>query len=450
MKIALAITTHNRYEVFKKSYSMWKKFLPKGAKLYVVDDGSDIPVPEATFRFAKPQGISVAKNKCFELMGEADFYFQVDDDIYPLHKDWYKPYINSGMNHLCLGFDRFSNGGRNGHVLVKSEGGFDYWQEPCGLMMMFTKKCLETVGGMDTRYKTWGSEHVQLSRRIFNAGLTPYPYMDIKDSIKNFYSYDQDQSSPRSLDEQTRRIAFSVNQQLLHQDFNSKAYCPIIVPEDVYITTLFTKIVDPQREEKWKADKSVLDVLIKSLDGQKLIVLTDTFENSVENNVHYIKVKTSSNNPYWQRWLSIAEHLTDNKYGKIMICDGTDVTLMRDPFPHLLPNIIYLGDEQGQIIRNRWLMDRHPAQVYQKMYDIGASWRLLNAGLCGGLYDTVKKFVDLMVLHYHEHGKTDYTDMPGFNYIAYLHFKDKIFHGPQMNNIFKSFADNNICWFLHK
>ena len=450
MKIALAITTHNRYEVFKKSYSMWKKFLPKGAKLIVVDDGSDIPVPEASFRFAKPRGIAVAKNKCFELMGDADFYFLIDDDVYALHKDWYKPYINSGMNHLCLGFDRFSNGRPNGHVLVKTDDSFDYWQEPCGLMMMFTPICLEKAGGMDPKFGRWSAEHQQLSQRIHNLGLTPYPFMDVKDGIKNFYSYDQDQSAERSVDGTERRILWEKNKRMLMEDRHSRAYIPIIVPEDVFITTLFTKIVDPQREEKWKADKTVLDVLIKSLEGQKLIVLTDTFENSVENNVHFIKVKTSSNNPYWQRWLSISEHLSENRYGKIIICDGTDVELMRDPFPHLLPNIIYLGDEQGQIIRNRWLMDRHPAQVYQKMYDIGASWRLLNAGLCGGLHDTVHEFVDYMCKHYRDYGKDDYVDMAGFNFVAYLYFKDRIFHGPQMNNIFKSYTDNNICWFKHK
>lgn len=450
MQIKIAITTHNRYDVFKKSLENWKKHLPKNAELIVVDDGSDIPVKEADFRFETSQGIAVAKNKCFELMGEADFYFLVDDDIYPITKNWWKPYTESGINHLCLGFDKFSSGRPNGHILLKSEKGLDYWKEPCGLMMMYTPICLEKAGGMDPRYKKWGGEHQQLSQRIYNLGLTPHPFIDVKDGIKMFYSFDQHETTDRSVDVHSRRRSWAENRQLLIRDKVSLAYHSIKPLEDVFITTLFNHIVDPQKGEKWNADESVLDELVKSLKGQKLIVLTDSFEGVTEENVHFIPVKTTADNPYWQRWISINGHLKQNHYNKVFICDGTDVVLMRDPFPFIHPGRIYLGDEQSQIIRNRWLMDRHPAQIYQKMYTIGSTWRLLNAGLCGGHHDTVARFTALMVDHYNQYGKQDYTDMAGFNYVAYLHFKGAIVHGKQINNLFKSYTDNGICWFKHK
>ena len=62
MRIAISITTHNRYETFKKTYDSIIKFMPSDAVLFVVDDGSDIPVKEATFRFDTSQGIARAKN----------------------------------------------------------------------------------------------------------------------------------------------------------------------------------------------------------------------------------------------------------------------------------------------------------------------------------------------------------------------------------------------------
>lgn len=450
MQIKVAITTHNRNDIFSESYKNWIRYLPKNAELFVVDDGSTIPVKEATFRFEDAQGISVAKNKCFEIMGEADFYFLVDDDIYPITKNWWKPYVESGINHLCLGFDKFSNGKSNGHQLIKSDVYFNYWKEPCGLMMMFTPICLEKAGGMDIRYKKWGGEHQDLSQRIHNMGLTPYPFMDVKNSMKYFYSYDQDQSAERSVDADTRRRSFNSNRQLLAREAKSLNYFPFKPLEDVYITTLFNHIIDPQRGEKWNADENVLNTLISSLDGAKLIVLTDSFDGESQNNVHFISVKTTSNNPYWQRWISIKEHLENHKYNKVFICDGTDVVRLRDPFPHLQPGRIYLGDEQSQTIRNRWIMSNHPAAIYQKMYSIGALWRLLNAGLCGGYQDIVLKFTSLLVDHYIEYGQNDYTDMAGFNFIAYLHFKTAIVNGRQVNNLFKSYADNSVCWFKHK
>lgn len=447
-KIKIALTTHNRYEVFKKSYGMWKKFLPKGAEIFVIDDGSTEPVPEADFRFETPQGIAAAKNKGFELMGKADFYFQIDDDIYPLNKNWYKKYVESGINHLCLGFDRFTNGFRNGHELIKTDDKFDYWREPCGLMMMFTPICLEQAGGMDTRYGQWSGEHENLSRRIHNLGLTPYPFMDVKNGIKNFYSFDQHQSAERSVDGPTRRKLWATNKQLLVKEINSKAYYPFKPLEDVFITTLFTEMVDPQRGEKWGGNEGVLEELIISLKGKHLIVLSDTIEG-FEDGVSYVLVKTTVDNPYWQRWLSIKEHLDTHRYGKVFIVDGTDVTLMRDPFPHLMPGKLYLGDEPS-LLRNPWLMKNHPQKIYEKMYQVGCDWRLLNAGLCGGHYITVKSFIDKMVEHYHEYAKDTYTDMPGFNFVAYNYFKGNIIHGKQINNTFKSYADNGICFFLHK
>lgn len=450
MRIKIAMTTHNRYDVFKKSLEMWNKFLPKNAELIVVDDGSDIAVTEADFRFETPQGIAVAKNKCFELMGDADFYFLVDDDVYPITKTWWKPYTESGINHLCLGFDTFSNGGKNGHVLLKSENSLDYWKEPCGLLMMYTPLCLEKAGGMDPKYKKWSGEHQNLSQRIYNLGLTPHPFMDVKDGIKMFYSFDQHQSSERSVDADTRRRMWNQNKQLLVRDAKSLDFIPFKPLEDVYITTLFNHIVDPQRGEKWNADESVLNSLVASLGGAKLIVLTDSFEGEAENNVHFIPVQTVSNNPYWQRWISIKEHLENHNYNKVFICDGTDVVRLRDPFPHMHPGRIYLGDEQTQTIRNRWLMANHAAPIYQRMYNIGAMWRLLNAGLCGGYQDIVLKFTTLLVEHYFTFGSNDFTDMAGFNFIAYLHFKTAIVNGKQVNNSFKSYADNGVCWFKHK
>ena len=94
-KIGIGITTHNRYDIFKKSYDEINRFLPSGAVLVVVDDASDTPVKEATFRFNENVGIAKAKNKCFELLYDSgcEHFFLFDDDCYPLVEDWYKPYM---------------------------------------------------------------------------------------------------------------------------------------------------------------------------------------------------------------------------------------------------------------------------------------------------------------------------------------------------------------------
>ena len=73
--IGIGITTHNRYETFSKTLVEIKRYAPKDAKIVVVDDASDIPVPEATFRFDTNVGIAAGKNKCMELLDECDHLF---------------------------------------------------------------------------------------------------------------------------------------------------------------------------------------------------------------------------------------------------------------------------------------------------------------------------------------------------------------------------------------
>ena len=109
--IGIGITTHNRYSIFQETYNKMVELLPPNAALVIVDDGSDSPVKESTYRFDKSVGIARAKNKCIELLYDkgCEHFFLFDDDCYPMTKDWYIPYINNSENHLNYIFMDFSN-----------------------------------------------------------------------------------------------------------------------------------------------------------------------------------------------------------------------------------------------------------------------------------------------------------------------------------------------------
>lgn len=179
--IGIGISTYNRRTVFEKTLSEIKKHAPKNCKIVVVDDGSDIPVEGSDFRFNVNQGSAIAKNKCFELLDDCEHIFLFDDDIYPIDSDWYKPYIKSKQAHLNYTFKFF----------------FDVWNNhkihdnPNGCMMYFHKSVLKKVGGFDTGFYKYGYWHANLSCRIYNAGLTDFPFMDVVGSDKLFYSLDE-------------------------------------------------------------------------------------------------------------------------------------------------------------------------------------------------------------------------------------------------------------------
>lgn len=189
-KIAICITTHNRYDVFKETYENVKSNLPKDSKLIVVDDCSDTPVPEATYRFDKNVGVAVVKNKCLELAEGADFIFLLDDDVRILDNSVWQQYIDSGENCLMYQFKLPNKPPADMRVLYRGDKLISY-SHTRGCFIFITKKVLEVVGGMDTRYFNQ-LEHPDYINRIHNAGLTSHRAADLVNSHELLYCLDQD------------------------------------------------------------------------------------------------------------------------------------------------------------------------------------------------------------------------------------------------------------------
>src|SRR5690606_1489895 len=147
--IIVAITTHNRPELFKKCFESWQKHLPQGAKLFVVDDASDTIYCEADYRFEENVGVAVAKNKCIELAYDwgADYIFLVDDDVICKSGEWYRPYIESGEDHLQ---HIYGKNGKWKDPKLKEVGRVDNlvgYADTKGVMLYLTRKCVDTIGG---------------------------------------------------------------------------------------------------------------------------------------------------------------------------------------------------------------------------------------------------------------------------------------------------------------
>jgi len=185
--ISICITTRNRPEAFSDVLFRIKFHTKIPFQLVVVDDASEHPYCDATYRFSERAGIPAAKNKCLEL-AKYDHIFLFDDDTYPICDDWYLPYINSGKHHLCYTF--LSEFKRNGD--------FKYHTLGNGCMLYLTRKCIDTIGGFDWDYGLGKYEHVDFSRRIHNAGLTESVFMDVENSHELLYCMDQKKEIQRS------------------------------------------------------------------------------------------------------------------------------------------------------------------------------------------------------------------------------------------------------------
>lgn len=202
MKIAVCITTRNRTEVFGKGLAMQRAYLPKGARIFVVDDNSTEPVAETqpvledeTWYYAeKKLGIPRAKNKCLELAMEwgAHHIFLFDDDTWPLQRPWANKYIKNKEPHLFYVFVNKGNQTRTfGLEGMDKDNDLRWFNHTRGCMLYFESDVIETVGGFDPIFGDGGYEHTELSDRIHAAGFTTHAYQDAIDTDKYIYSSDE-------------------------------------------------------------------------------------------------------------------------------------------------------------------------------------------------------------------------------------------------------------------
>lgn len=212
-QIGIGITTRNRRETAEKTIAEIRKHAPKDSKIVIVDDASDIPYPNANFRFDENVGIAKAKNKCFELLEDCEHIFLFDDDCIPLSEKSFNRYIESPLYHACFTFDR---------RILKVRKDVFYFEKPCGCMIYLRNEVLQKVGGFDTDFVGYSYEHVNFSDRIFNNNFTPFRYCDVPISKELF----QMANVPSSVSNKDRAKGIKANTKLYKERYFSTEFKP--------------------------------------------------------------------------------------------------------------------------------------------------------------------------------------------------------------------------------
>lgn len=458
-KIGIGITTHNRTTFFNKSYEEIKRLAPKGSTIVVVDDASKQPVPNATYRFNENVGIARAKNKCLELLylQGCEHFFLFDDDTYPIKENWHLPYINSKEPHLNYIFTEFRNGQKlSDSFIVYQDSNIVAYTHPRGCMLYYHRSALDAVGGMSPLFGRWGFEHVDLSNRIFNAGLTSFKYMDVPNSKELFYNDDEHQNNRNtSVPFGERRI--TEGQAIYNSRLDSTEYVNFIEKRNIILTCYFNNVVDTQRGAKWDNDITKLDPLIKSVRGKcNLVVLHDCFTADQISNykdIEFVKVETSVT-PYFQKWISFYQYIVKNErqINNVFCVDSTDVELLNYPDFGGLGNKLYCGDED-EILGCEWVLNHHKEPTVLNFIRSNKTKQLLNCGIVGGSKEVLKDFMRRMISYYplvKASQDKDHIDMGPFNYIIHTYFADRVVSGGKVNTRFKEFKGNDYSWFKHK
>lgn len=184
--IGVGVITRGRRAIFSRSVAHWRRRMPPGSVLVVVDDASDDPVSDidgaTVIRNPYRLGVAMSKNRTIAALMDfgCDHLFLADDDVHPVHADWWKSYVESPEPHLSA---QWRNRGKLDIVDDR------HYQVvfPRGVMLYATRGVIDKVGGMDSSYGAFGGEHVEWQVRIFEAGLTTWKFADVLASQHLWY-----------------------------------------------------------------------------------------------------------------------------------------------------------------------------------------------------------------------------------------------------------------------
>lgn len=448
--VGVAITTRDRPDVLAAALEAFRRHSPD-LPLIVVDDGSQapavVPVGVTLIRHDIPRGIPVSKNRCIaELMRlGVEHLFLADNDTYPLHPDWWKPYVASPEPHLQFSWTH-SYGGQpvpRMDTLYRDPTLVAYgWSMGC--LLYVTAGVVRSVGGMRPDFGLGMHEHPEWSQRIHNAGHTTFVHQDVPDR-NTIWACDRYGAVSRTLPAADREALVERNERLRLACAADTAFVPY-TDRDVVLTSYFISQPDAQRgsTNTLPPDGSALADLATSLavHDRELVVLTD-----VDNLPRGVRVPVAVS-PYLQRWIGYRQYLQTHPEVRFVWCvDGTDVLMLNDPFPHMAPGTLYCGWEP-EVVGCRWM--REHAVSYGDWVTDHAPEMLLNAGVVGGDRQTIIRLCQTIIGLWADSTQSDpLEEMTLFNIAARRH--PKLVTGIQVTTVFKTHTRTHpTAWFAHK
>jgi glycosyltransferase involved in cell wall biosynthesis len=202
MRFGIGITTRNRPEVLATTLDHFARFPTEDARYVIVDDNSTPAQSMANFaasthfgleygenvRYSASTerlGIAKAKNACLARLTDCEHVFLFDDDAWPNAQNWAEKWVRPAEYHN-VGHTMWQalagpNGSNirakfyiNGYVGSRGEPTLVAWDNSMGVVLHFTRECLDALGGFDTEgaKHVYGFEHVQMSLRANRAGFT--------------------------------------------------------------------------------------------------------------------------------------------------------------------------------------------------------------------------------------------------------------------------------------
>ena len=466
---AIVITTHNRPDTLKNTLESVLKHAPAGAYVAVIDDGSPAPAvaPEGVHVHRHPEslGIVAAKNRSLELAmsSGAEHIFLLDDDLLILDNGVWAAYADSPEGHLSYQFEDFAGESKLRDIKkVWDDGEHVAYTGQRGLFLYYAREVINTIGGFDPVYGRGYYEHVDLALRAHEAGFTTFKYMDLHGSNKYVYSLDEHKEVKRATPSDAHAEQVEANAGTFNARRDSRTatgFVPYVKQRDVVLTALLTGDKDPQRGTHLESSWGQLKTLHESITDGEFIVFHDNPINGLPTDVKARHV-TTFGNVYFARWKHAYTYLKARPdIRNVVICDGTDVEFLQNPFEHIPDGKILIGDEH-EIVANDWIKKNHSWSKLNDFWAAHGDKQLLNMGFMAGhrnnilpvLRDILTEWEDFEFDLFNRRREAGVMvgDMAIGNMVLYTRHNTKLVHGPRINTGFKRDERNTFSLIKHK
>jgi glycosyltransferase involved in cell wall biosynthesis len=191
--LGIGVITYNRLEQVRRCVEAIRSLTRTPYHLVIADDGSE----DGTAAWARESGLPVVtgrnrgvawnKNRAlYWLMHRTrcEKLLLIEDDIYPVRPGWEQGWLEAldRFPHLNLSPPAACPGGTEKEAVVATYAGYPALNWVGGVLMAMTRKGMETVGYLDTRFQGYGREHRDLTERYQRAGLhPPEGYLTLRD-----------------------------------------------------------------------------------------------------------------------------------------------------------------------------------------------------------------------------------------------------------------------------
>ncbi len=238
---------------------------------------------------------------------------------------------------------------------------------------------------------------------------------------------------------------------------------------DVIFTTYFTSKPNPQPNEAgvhvhtpkdqfayifpWYASVSHLGLNAVVIHDGLSAEFISKYETDKIQFVHYLPQKYSLND---ERFFALEEILDHNQLGKVLLTDGSDVLVKKNPFDFMSdPALLYFGTDEEKrphIRDNPWCLTKLRLLQQGKAVALDETvldFQYINAGVYGGSYANIKEFNQALTLLFRSLDNNNNNNMMAINYLLWK-FAIPHFKGRPFTSRFKRYEMHGDYYIVHK